>query len=469
VFRISEIEKATGGKASMRQKNRRFAGICADSRTIKRGELFICLRGERFDGHDFIRQALRRGARGVVVSDTEKYAFKGAPVIRVKDTLKALGDIAAYHRRRFAVPAVGITGSNGKTTAKEMIAHILGRRYNVLKNAGTENNLIGLPLALLRLKKMHDIAVLEMGTNRPGEIGRLTEILKPSIGVITNIGLSHLEFLKNKQGVLKAKSELIRRLRRGDKAVLNGDDAMLSRARTRAGRITFGFKGCNDFRAACVKSDGGVRFVLNGAYPFRIDTPGSYNIYNALAAIAVARQFGVSIHEMREALASFEFPAMRMERRNIKGITVINDAYNSNPLSLRAAVETLSGLKAGRKIIVSGDMYELGARSRYYHGMAGRVIAASSVDALVTVGPLSGETAAAAGRAGMNGRSVTACSDAREAAGILKRLARKGDAVLIKGSRAMKMGGILEALDGDSSTARRKYAGSRKPESNTGG
>ncbi len=418
-----------------------------DSRTIKRGESFIAIKGKRFDGHDFIDEAIKKGASGIILDKNIKLCLRKIAVIKVKDTLKALGDIAANHRRRFDIPVVGITGSNGKTTVKEMLWSILKKRYTVLKNRGTENNLVGLPLTLLRLKEGHRAAVLEMGTNRWGEIARLTEILRPTIGVITNIGPSHLESFKDEEGVLRAKSELVHKLKMKDSIVLNGDDPMLSRIKSRRKKVTFGLKKDNDFRATEIKSNGSISFTLNGLYPFKLKILGNHNIYNALAAIAVSSLLGIEISLIKDALLNFKLPYMRMAPSVLKGITVINDAYNSNPFSLKWAIDTFSNFKTkGRRIIVSGDMLELGERRRLFHSQAGRLIAGSSIDALIAVGELSRHTAQAALRAGMGRDNLWSCSDSNEAARILKSVAKRGDAVLVKGSRAMCMERIINSL-----------------------
>ncbi len=399
-------------------------GVSIDSRTIKRGQFFIAIRGKRFDGHDFIDTALKKGAFGVIGEE------KGA-MIRVKDSLTALGNIAAYHRKRFNIPIVGITGSNGKTTTKDMIAHILSYKGTVLKNNGTENNLIGLPLTLLRLKSRHSFAVLEMGANSFGEIRRLSNILKPNIGLITNIGPSHLEYFKDIEGVLKAKSELLEVLGIKETLFLNGDDAMLTRLKPRSIVKTFGKGRKNDIQPSHLK----VKFL------------GEHNEFNALSAIGVCMHLGISMNIIQEALGSFKGSSMRMEHKRIKGIDIINDAYNSNPLSLKCAIDAFSKFKAkGKRIVVSGDMLELGKKDRLFHGRAGRHIASSSIDKLVAVGSLSRYTLQAASRAGMDKDCLWSCLDSREAAALLKKIIEPGDAVLIKGSRSMSMEKIIDEL-----------------------
>ncbi len=456
MFSLDDILKATGGEPILRRK-KSFPGVSIDSRTLRKGELFIAIRGVRFDGNDFIGEAVKRGAAGVITDNAVKWRIerlkladkklKELSLVEVGDTIRALGDIAACHRKRFNIPVIGITGSNGKTSVKEMIWRILAKRFDTLKNRGTENNLIGLPLALLGLNDKHSVAVLEMGANHLGEIERLTEILRPRIGLITNIGQSHLEFLKDREGVLKAKSEMVHRLKGDDLLVLNGDDEMLSRVKTKCRIVRFGLKSGNDFRATNIISDKGASFVLNGAYPLTMNALGVHNVYNALAAIAVTSGLNIEIDEMREALSSFKLPHMRMEPDKVNGVHIINDAYNSNPLSLRCAVDAFSHLKTdGKKIVVSGDMLELGEKGPFYHREAGRLIAASPIDALIAVGELSRYTAEEASKKGMKKGSVWPCSDTEEAADILKRIAKRGDAILVKGSRDMSMEDIIHNI-----------------------
>ena len=443
MFSVEEILKITGGRRDLRGKT--FKGISIDSRTVKKDDLFIAIKGKRFDGHDFINHAFKKGASGAVVSCNIKTNAKDTLIIKVKDTLKTLGDIALYHRKRFHIPVIGITGSSGKTTVKDMVSHILGKKFPFLKNRGNENNLIGLPMALLGMNKRHKAAVLEMGANHFGEIKRLSHILKPSIGLITNIGFSHLEYLKDKEGVLRAKKEIASSLAKKDVLILNSNDPMLLCIKPKCRVLKFGLKKDNDFYATGIKIWEGISFALNGRYPLFANLLGKHNLYNMLAAIAVSLQFGIKIPDIREALYDFKLPRMRMEKICVKGINIINDAYNSNPLSLKWAIQTLSDIKAkGRKIAVVGDMLELGSKARFFHKGIGRFIARSSIEFIITVGELSDHTAFAASRAGMNKAKIRSCRNSGEARNILKEIARPGDVVLIKASRALALERIIE-------------------------
>lgn len=420
--------------------------ISIDSRTIKKGELFIAIKGKNFDGHDFIEDAVKKGASGVV-SNRSLPRVKKVPVIVTKDTVTALGDMAADHRRKFNIPVVGITGSNGKTTAKEIIASLLGAKFNVLKNKGTENNFIGLPLTLLKLKARHTAAVLEMGANHLGEIGRLSRILKPTIGLITNIGPSHLEYFGDLSSVFKAKSEMIEFLR-GYPLILNGDDIFLKRLKKKTKAVTFGIDKINDFRATDITQKGSaVEFKLNEKICIKMSLAGRHNVYNALAGIAVASILGIGSRAIKNRLAAFKPLPMRMRKYSFNGLYIIDDTYNSNPLSSKYAVEFLSEFRTkGKKIFVTGDMLELGKRAPYFHRRLGRLAAASPIDKLITVGKLSRETGLSAKKSGMKNNSIWMCPSIDKVAAVLDGLVEPGDVILVKGSRAMHMEKIIENL-----------------------
>ena len=458
MFTIEEILRATGGRLISGSLKTEIKGVSIDSRTIYPGELFIAIKGERFDGHDFVEEALRRGAMGVVGATFMTPVFSGRmnptptsanpPFINVKDTTIALGDIGSFNRKRFRIPVIGVTGSNGKTTTKEMVAHILSNRFNILKNDGTQNNHIGLPQTLLRLNSTHGACVLEMGMNHSGEIARLTRILKPTIGVITNIGASHLEFMGTIENVLMAKCELLEGIDAGGAAIINGGYPMLGKeVRKRFGGrvITFGFdKGCDIMAEDVLSRDGWTIATINGAHKLRLNVPGRHNIENALASWATASLLGLEEKLILNALSEFNLPPMRMELIDVHGIRIINDSYNSNPLSAECAIETLSDFEAkGRRIMVSGDMLELGDASAEAHRRLGILIAQSSIDMLMCVGNLSIKTADGAIAGGMEESRVRVCGGTRDAAKLLSETVKAGDVVLIKGSRRMKMEEII--------------------------
>jgi UDP-N-acetylmuramoyl-tripeptide--D-alanyl-D-alanine ligase len=313
---INGIIKATAGKLLCGRSSQLISGYSIDSRTLKKGEAFIAIKGDKFDGHDFISAALKKGAACVIFSVMAKaQKTRGAAFIQVKDTQKAMADIARALRVKYGLPVIAITGSAGKTTVKEMLAWVLSGKYNVLKNEGTKNNHIGMPLTLCGLNKDHEIAVLELGTNHFGEIKYLAEICLPDAGVITNIGPAHLEHFHDLAGVAKEKYSLIESLRGAQLAVLNADDAALSKKLSSRKPFTLGFGVRNpaDFLASGIRvSASGTEFCINGKYKFRLNTCGRNNVYNALAAIAAARVFGLGYRMIASRLAKFAFPKGRL-------------------------------------------------------------------------------------------------------------------------------------------------------------
>jgi len=407
MFTVRDTIVSTKGRILSGNEQDMLTGVSTDTRRMKGGELFVAIKGERFNGHNFILDAVSRGAGGVLVQEdciTNKANFKvpDTSFISVSDSIKALGDIAHFHRSRFDVPVIGITGSNGKTTTKEMVAAILSKKFNVLKNFGTENNRIGVPLTLMRLRSEHSIAVLEMGTNHLGEIRRLSGIARPTIAVITNIGPSHLEYLKDTDTVLKSKLEILEHMDKKGKLIINGDDESLKNLKTDLKAIRFGLGKYCDFYADKVDiQPDGITFKLNGKEDINLAVVGRHNVYNALSAIAATCDFGVSLDQIKDALKEFRVPNMRMEVKRLGDIKIINDSYNSNPLSMRQAIESLRDMTTkGRKILVAGDMLELGNLSGRFHHLVGRQAAESGIDLIVAVGKLSEYVAKARRRQG---------------------------------------------------------------------
>jgi len=452
MLEINELLKAAGGRLISGRIDTRVLGISIDSRTIKPQEAFIAIKGAKLDGHNFIGQALEKRARAIIFQE-EIPRVKGKDItfIKVKDTIKALGDIAKFQREKFDIPIIAVTGSNGKTTAKEMIAQVLSKKFKVLKNIGTQNNQIGLPLALLDLNSSQSIAVLEIGTNHPGEVEYLAKVASPNIGIITNIGHSHLEYLKNLKGVFKEKITLIKHLKSPPIAILNADDGLLKRkvVRINGKPIIFGFgiKNRSDFFASDIKIlDGKIEFLINQKFRFTLKTLGYYNVYNALAAVACARIFGIEYRDIISRLLTFNFPQNRLQILELNNIKFINDTYNSNPISLKQALDTLNNFRVrGRKIFVMGDMLELGTRKELFHRQAG-CEAARICDVFITVGELSKFAAKSAIVSGFNVKNIFSCASNLQARDILFKKISPGpdDIVLIKGSRAMKMEEIIK-------------------------
>jgi UDP-N-acetylmuramoyl-tripeptide--D-alanyl-D-alanine ligase len=451
MFKVDELLRATGGRLASGNSQAKIKGISIDSRKIKPQQAFIAIKGSNFDGHDFISQAVRKGASCVIsnpLSNNDQNPKKTV-LIEVKDTVRALGDIARFQRDKFDIPVIAITGSNGKTTAKEMVSWVLSAKYRVLKNEGTKNNQIGLPLTLLNLHRNCDIVVLELGSNHFGEIGYLAEVCAPNIGIITNIGPSHLEFFGDLVGVLKEKYALIENLKEPYIAILNADDRLLStKVLALASKplvLGFGMRPGCDFSGLQVSElPRAVTFYTAGE-KFSLNTPGRHNIYNALAAIAVGRIFGVANKDIAKRLSTFKFPEGRMNFVTARKIRFIDDTYNSNPLSLKYALELLADYQAkGRKILVMGDMLELGKSQEEFHRQAG-LQAARACDIMVAVGKLSELAAHTARSSGLNAKGIFICKSAHEARDILlnKISPKEDDIVLVKGSRAMKMEEVL--------------------------
>ena len=450
MLRIKEILEATGGELVRGNPDDYISGVSIDSRTLKKGDIFICIKGERFDGHDFIPAAIKNGAAAIVFCRDKELVSGGRisrSCIAVKNTITALSSLACYHRKRFSMPVIGITGSNGKTTTKEMLACLLSSKYAVLKNEGTQNNIIGLSLTLLRLNVSYEIAVLELGTNHFGEIKELCRICAPSAGLITNIGPAHLEFFGDEKGVLKEKWELIEGLRFPGIGILNADDGLLrdKLSGNVSAFFTFGVTHKADFMARRILcKDRKTRFFIKN-YPIELKTVSKVNVYNALAAYALARIFGIDASDIMYKFSRFEFPKSRFQLKRINGFKVIDDAYNANPASFYNAIDAFNNLRArGRKIAVIGDMLELGKKSSQLHKQIGRVLGESAVDMLIGVGRLSHIACDAARTGGLNSKVIYKCRTTDEARGIISGLLKKGDLILLKGSRAMRLEEIFK-------------------------
>lgn len=455
MFTVQEILKAAKGRLVRGPARACLRKVSTDTRTIKRGDIFVALKGNNFDGNDFIDQAIRKGA-GCIIGNrslalgSRLEAQGKIPFIAVRDTMRALGDLARFHRLKFDIPVIAVTGSNGKTTTKEMISWVLGKKFKMLKNEGTKNNNIGLPMALLGLDKSHQLAVLEIGTNHFGEVGQLADICRPNIGVITNIGPSHLEHLRNLSGVLREKTALLKKLLPPRLAILNADDRLLWREiKKRGGGFTFSFgiKTKGDFSASDISRKGErVVFRVCARHEYALNTGGAHNIHNALAAIAVGIAFGMPHQEIAARLEAFNLPGGRFNIIELERVTFIDDTYNSNPLSLGQALDSLAGLSCkGKKILVMGDMLELGSREKAFHARAGR-LAARVCDKLLTVGSRAESSAEAARLQGLSIKDIFSCESSLEARDILFKMISpgEGDVVLVKGSRSMKMEEVLK-------------------------
>jgi UDP-N-acetylmuramoyl-tripeptide--D-alanyl-D-alanine ligase len=425
-------------------------GYSIDSRTVQSGELFFAVKGERLDGHDFVEQALNKGAIGAIVRKDQlaRYPAKTG-LLAVDDTLAALQTLATAVRKLWGKTAIGITGSMGKTTTKEAMAHLLSARHRVHRSKGNLNNHFGLPLGLLTLEPEYDLAVIEMGMSHAGEIAALARIALPNEGVVTSVGPVHLEYFDSIAGIARAKYELIEALPHGGTAVLNGDDEYVCQfGRDFKGKvILFGLKTTADVRAENIEVLGpeGTRFdlICQGLrQTVRSPLLGTHNVYNVLAAAAVALEHGVTPSEIAAILPLLEPGDKRGQVVQVGNITVLNDCYNSSPKALMAAVDTLAAMPARRRIVVAGEMLELGAPGEQLHRESGRYIAGKNVDFLLGVRGLAMPMIEAALAAGLKAKFV---ATPEEAGDWLARETREGDVVLLKGSRGVKLEKALES------------------------
>lgn len=452
-FDVRTVATVTGGQILHNGADVTIHGFSTDSRTLQPGDLFIPLRGERFDGHDYLAQAVRHGAAASL--SEEVVVGLNIPVVQVHDTLKALGDLANAVRFRFAGPVIGVTGTSGKTTTKEMLAAILARRGPGLKSAGNFNNLIGVPLTLFGLLPEHQWAVIEMGMSARGEIARLAQIAAPQVGVITNVGAGHLQQLGGISGVARAKGELFIHLPPGGTAIVNADDPQINQLPLANGvrRVLFGFAPEAQVRATDVVAiDGVVSFTLqlpDAEVAVHLPVPGRHNVQNAMAAAAAAWILDVPAADIAAGLAEFKPCPGRMELIELPGdLLLLEDSYNANPLSMRAALDALYDLgRPGRRVAVLGDMLELGPTAADLHREVGTLVA-ERADWLFTLGELAREIATGAADHGLPGERIVSADSVEKLLERLRPVLQPGDRVLIKGSRGMRMERISAQLCG---------------------
>jgi UDP-N-acetylmuramoyl-tripeptide--D-alanyl-D-alanine ligase len=459
-MRLAELVDYCGGQLLRGDPAADVSHFSTDTRSLHSGDCFLALRGPNYDGHQFVTDAARLGASAAVVSDPTcaMHSPSALALLQVPDTLTALHQLATNYRRQMpsTTRIVGITGSCGKTTTKEMVAGVLGQRFQVVKTDGNRNNHIGVPLNVLRLDHRHEFGVFELGTNHPGEIAALAGIVRPHIGVITNIGLAHVEFLHDEAGVANEKGALIENLPGVEEgwAILNADDKWCGelRNRTKAAVLTVGIEKFADIRASNIMVNGDLKFRLNIARKredviIRLKTLGRHQIYNALQAAAVGYAVGMDLEDIRAGLESVEFPSQRMQVVDRQGVRFVNDCYNANMPSMEAAMQTLSEQPwPGRKLAVVGDMLELGEWTRMAHLRIGAQAAGAGLSLLVTVGDAARDVATGAMEAGMEAHKIVTVANASEAASLLRSLVREGDFVLLKASRRMKLEEVLESF-----------------------
>lgn len=460
---VETIAAATNGRVIAGDPTVIGNDLFVDSRLAAPGSIYVALPGERVDGHDYIAAAIDNGSRVVIVTRSEEqltaqleYArVNGAAVVHVADGVLAVQELASLHRERLQASVVGITGSTGKTTTKDLVTAVLATSMRVVSTEGNRNNELGVPLTLLQAGSDTDALVLEMGMRGTGQIARLAQIARPHVGLVTNVGTSHIELLGSQDRIADAKAELVRALSADGLALLNGDDAYseVIAAGLAAPVQLYGLSEKCDVRATDVELDDASRasfqmHAAQGSVRVSLNVAGRHNVYNALAAAAVGLHLGVGLESIAEGLSGAKMSAMRMETfTSASGVTVINDAYNANPTSMKAAVETLGSMRvSGRRIAVLGDMAELGSLTELAHFEIGEFIAARELDLLVTVGTKARRFADGAAAAGMSRDTIITCDTAEEAALGIEPLLATGDVVLVKASRVMGLEAVVERI-----------------------
>ena len=427
-----------------------ISGISTDTRTIEKNSLFIALKGERFDGHDFAAKAMEMGAAAVV---TER-AVEGARCVIVDSTAQALLDIAGYYRSRFDIPVVGVTGSVGKTTTKDMIALVVSQKYNTLKTQGNLNNEIGMPKTLFGLDRTHTAAVIEMGMSHQGEISRMSMCCQPDVCVITNIGVSHIENLGSQANILKAKMEILDGAKYDAPLILCRDDKLLAKAEVYSDRKVYYYsvskKDCDVYATGITTADGGINFTINYGgekLAARINCLGEHNVKNALAAFCVGIALDIPTEDIIKGIGLFKPEGMRQNVREHKGVTFILDCYNAAPDSMKASLSVLAQTEAkGKRYCVLGDMLELGKNSAKYHKQVGEYVLSSKADEILCFGENSVHYIEGACDKGFAAENARHFDSREELAAYLKGKLNAGDAVLIKGSRGMKLEEVFNIL-----------------------
>ncbi|WP_196591707.1 UDP-N-acetylmuramoyl-tripeptide--D-alanyl-D-alanine ligase [Pectinatus frisingensis] len=453
-FTLAQLKKYTDCKI-LQQTCTEFTDISTDTRSITPGMLFLALKGENFDGHDFLAQACEKGAIGLIISDKTKLpanVTKKSTILLVNNTLDAYLDIAGGWRDQFSLPVIAITGSNGKTTTKDLTAAVLSEKYSVLKTFKNFNSEVGIALTLLSITPSYDMAVVEMGMRGLGQIRRLAKTAKPDIGIILNVGNTHLELLGSQENIARAKGELVEAIKPQGTVILNVDNTYTAAmtSMTTAHIITFGIKNSADIMAEniTVHSNNKTTFtckLLNENLQLTIPLIGEHNVYDSLAAIAAGCAMGMTPLEIKAGLQKFRPSGMRFEIIAMHGYTVVNDAYNASPASMAAALDSLMSMTAQRHIVVFGDMKELGEIERTAHEQIGLLCVQKKVNILLTLGPLARYTAETAAHYGL--KAVYNCSSHADAATKLKAILTAGDVVLFKGSHSMQMEKIINLLE----------------------
>ena len=454
---ISQIVDFAGARLEQGDGNASVERVSTDSRTLKKGELFVALHGQNFDGHKFVEDVAKSGGAGSIVDlNWREKVLAQFAIIRAADTLLAYQNLAANYRKSLPINVLAITGSNGKTSTKDFAASVLGRRFRVTKTQGNFNNHVGLPRTILEATSQHEVGVWEIGMNHPGEVAPLAKIAAPDAAIITNIGVAHLEFMGTREAIAKEKSALAEAVGANGTVILNADDSFSKQiaSLTRAYVIFAGTKE-GTIRAIEIQqsADGSDFTIIEGAHRCRaqLPVPGLHMVQNALLAVAAGRAFGLSLEEAAAGLASAPLAKARLQVKEINGVQFLDDSYNANPDSMKAALQTLVELDTdGKRIAVLGEMRELGKETQRGHEEVGETAAAFKIDQLIGIGEMGEVIARAAEKAGLE-NSATAGSTS-EAAELLLSVAAPGDLVLIKGSRLARTEGVIEAFAKQSSS-----------------
>ena len=450
---VKDIIEVCNGTLICGDENIICENFSKDTRTIEKGDVYVGIKGERFDGNKLYKEAFDKGA-SVCILEEKAERIEGKTIIYVKDTIKAIQQIAEYKRSFYSIPVIAVTGSVGKTSTKDMIASVMSRKYKVLKTEGNMNNHIGLPFTILKLKD-HNAMVVEMGMNHFGEIRVLTNMVKPTMCVITNIGTSHIGNLGSRENILKAKLEILEGMQKGGTVILNNDNDLLHKwAKENQKKyeiITYGIENDSNILATNIQqeeSKSQYEILLQGKNSkVEVPVPGTHFVYNSLAAISVGIANKVEVADILKGIKEFSLSKRRMEiLKNKKGVIIINDSYNASYDSMKASIESLAARKEKRKIAVLGDMFELGEYAEELHKKVGNEVANQKIDLLITVGNLSKNIASEAVKKGMSIENVYTFSNIEEASSFLKKEIKKEDAVLIKASNGMKFDKIVEKL-----------------------
>ncbi|MBO5348846.1 MAG: UDP-N-acetylmuramoyl-tripeptide--D-alanyl-D-alanine ligase [Clostridia bacterium] len=454
---VKDIIEQCSGKIIMGDINKECIDFSTDTRKIKQGDVYIGLKGEKFDGSQFYKQALQSGASACILQNIEidnetKENYKDRTIIIVEDTLKTLQKLAKYKRSKYNIPVIAITGSVGKTSTKDIIASVVATKYNVLKTEGNFNNHIGLPLTILRLKD-HDAMVVEMGMNNLGEISLLTDIAKPTIAVITNVGTAHIGNLGSRENILKAKLEILEGLSQDGTLIINNDNDMLHMWNEKNDIykvLDFGIENNSKLMAKDIKinSTSSQYKIIDKNEEINIEVPiaSKVFIYNSLSAICVGKTLNIEINKIIEGIKNFELSKNRMEVTTINKVTIINDCYNANFDSMKASIESLAKMEGSRKIAILGDMLELGEFSQKLHSDIGKEICNNNIDILITVGEESKNIAQNAIENGMNKNNIYVLNNNTEVINLITKIKQINDTILIKASNGMHFIEIVNEL-----------------------